>query len=250
MANVNNVVGFVPLRAGSKGVPNKNISDLCGRPLFYWCVRALLDAEAVDSVVVSSDSPAYRRLVRNIFKGEAVVTIDRSAESATDEASPELALREWGGDRAVPQNIIVVYTQATNPWTLPSTFDKAVQSLLECEQSSRSGGPEYDSPYVVGAARCTPHIYRQGKPLFDPAARGRHQDSQWYAAENGSIYAARLSSILESGTHKGTLAAVLEQPAYTSLEVDEPEHLIMARALCAGFACTPHEIPSRLGART
>ena len=51
------VLGLVPARSGSKGVPGKNIRPLAGRPLLEYTARAARDSGVLDRVVLSTDSP-------------------------------------------------------------------------------------------------------------------------------------------------------------------------------------------------
>ena len=50
-----NTVAVILARGGSKGIPNKNIIDFCGKPLLAWTIEHCRDG-GVDSVYVSSDS--------------------------------------------------------------------------------------------------------------------------------------------------------------------------------------------------
>ena len=55
-------VGFIPARAGSKGVKNKNIRLVCGKPLIYWTLKAVENSN-LDKVYVSTDSAEIRSVV-------------------------------------------------------------------------------------------------------------------------------------------------------------------------------------------
>ena len=50
-----NIVAIIIARGGSKGIPNKNIMNFCGKPLIAWTIDACLKG-GVTSVWVSSDS--------------------------------------------------------------------------------------------------------------------------------------------------------------------------------------------------
>ena len=50
-----NIVAIILARGGSKGLPNKNILNFCGKPLIAWTINNCLDA-GISSVWVSSDS--------------------------------------------------------------------------------------------------------------------------------------------------------------------------------------------------
>ena len=59
----------IPVRAGSKGVPGKNLARVGGRPLLDWTVEAALGAHCVDRVLVSTDDPAIRAHVAATWPG-------------------------------------------------------------------------------------------------------------------------------------------------------------------------------------
>jgi CMP-N-acetylneuraminic acid synthetase len=49
------VIAIIPARGGSKGIPRKNIVDLCGKPLVAYSILAARHAELIDRVVVSTE---------------------------------------------------------------------------------------------------------------------------------------------------------------------------------------------------
>ena len=59
-----NIVAIIPARAGSKGLKNKNIIDLCGKPLMAYSIEAALRAEVFSKVIVSTDSEHYADIAR------------------------------------------------------------------------------------------------------------------------------------------------------------------------------------------
>ena len=50
-------VAIIPARGGSKGIPRKNLADLCGKPLLAWSIAQARRARRIHGVWVSSDSP-------------------------------------------------------------------------------------------------------------------------------------------------------------------------------------------------
>ena len=57
-------LAVIPARAGSKGVPNKNVRKIHGHPLIAWSVRQALAVPEIANVVVSTDGPEIARLAR------------------------------------------------------------------------------------------------------------------------------------------------------------------------------------------
>lgn len=50
------VVALICCRGGSKGIPNKNIKKLQGKPLLGWILEAAKEAEVFDEIILSTDS--------------------------------------------------------------------------------------------------------------------------------------------------------------------------------------------------
>ena len=55
-------IAIIPARSGSKGVKDKNIIDLCGRPLISYSIEAACKAKVFDRVIVSTDSKRYAKI--------------------------------------------------------------------------------------------------------------------------------------------------------------------------------------------
>ena len=89
MSENNRVLAFIGARSGSKGLKDKNIKQLNGKPLMAWTIEAALASEFVDSVVVSTDSTEYAEIATSY--GAQVVL--RPEELAGDDASLMAALQ-------------------------------------------------------------------------------------------------------------------------------------------------------------
>lgn len=77
-------IAIIPARSGSKGVRDKNIRDLCGKPLMDYTIEAALESGEFDEVMVSTDSERYAEIARQYG---ANVPFLRSAKTASDTAS-------------------------------------------------------------------------------------------------------------------------------------------------------------------
>ena len=77
-------IAIIPARSGSKGLKDKNIKDLCGKPLIAYSIEAASRSGQFDEVMVSTDSEQYAETAR---KYGAEVPFLRSAATAGDMAS-------------------------------------------------------------------------------------------------------------------------------------------------------------------
>ena len=71
---------MIPARGGSKGIPNKNIKDFCGKPLIQWCIESAKKSGVFDRIIVNSDSAKILDIARKC----GVDVQGRPAELATD----------------------------------------------------------------------------------------------------------------------------------------------------------------------
>lgn len=83
-------IAVIPARSGSKGLKDKNIKELCGKPLLAYSVEAALQSGVFDKVHVSTDSAQYQEIA---LQYGADVPFLRSAEMSSDTASTWDAMR-------------------------------------------------------------------------------------------------------------------------------------------------------------
>ena len=77
-------IAIIPARSGSKGLKDKNIKELCGKPLIAYTIEAAIKSGQFDEVMVSTDSAHYAEIAK---KFGASVPFLRSKETASDTAS-------------------------------------------------------------------------------------------------------------------------------------------------------------------
>jgi CMP-N,N'-diacetyllegionaminic acid synthase len=142
------VMGIVGIRSGSKGVPDKNIRPLSGKPLVGWVLEAARRSQYINRVVVSTDSAVYSAIASSFG---ADVPYLRPAELATDE-SPEFAyvkhMVEWLERNEQYRPDIIVRMMATVPLQSTEDIDAVIGKLIE--------DPQADSAVVVAEARQHP----------------------------------------------------------------------------------------------
>ena len=78
-----NILGLIPARGGSKGLPRKNIIPLLGKPLIAWTIEQALASKYLDRVVVSTDDNEIAEISK---KYGAEVPFIRPKELAEDNA--------------------------------------------------------------------------------------------------------------------------------------------------------------------
>jgi CMP-N-acetylneuraminic acid synthetase len=129
------VLGLIPARGGSKGIPNKNIRLLCGKPLLAYTAEAALHAQSLERVILSTDSEAIAKV------GEEwglEVPFMRPANLAKDD-TPTLAVVQHAIQWIEAQGQIydaICLLQPTNPLRTTSDIDACVSLLAQSSADS------------------------------------------------------------------------------------------------------------------
>ncbi len=215
-----NVLGIIPARGGSKGLPRKNLKLLAGKPLIAWSIEAALESDSVNRLVVSTDDDEIAYVAEQ-FGAEV---IRRPSELAGDKASSEPALLHtldllMEGEEYEPE--LVVFLQATSPCRSANDIESALSLLVQ-------GG--YDSVFSACAEHFTGRwrldVDGCAHPLnFDPANRPRRQDYPFEYLENGSIYVFKPRILRETGSRMGGRVGIYTMPVERSFQIDSAEDL-------------------------
>jgi CMP-N,N'-diacetyllegionaminic acid synthase len=216
------VLGLIPARGGSKGIPRKNLVPLGGKPMLRWTVDAALAAETLGRVVVSTDDDEIAAAAAGCE------VLRRPAELAADE-TPMLDVILHAVAELGPVDAVCVL-QPTSPLRRAEHVDDAVR-LFE------SAGVD-----AVVSVVPVPHAYLPGSLMriegarlvaLDPAAPTRRQDKPVFFARNGpSVLVVRAEGLAERGLYGGDVRPY-EMTAEDSVDVDGPLDLVVAGALLA-----------------
>ncbi len=146
---LNNIMALIPARAGSKGVPGKNIRLLEGYPLIAYSIVAATMSQKIGRVVVSTDSEEIASVARSFG---AEVPFIRPKRYATDK-SPDIEFvlhaLNWFSEHGdcVPEYL--VHLRPTTPLRDPNIIDEAIEKICRRTEalSLRSGHPVSESPF-------------------------------------------------------------------------------------------------------
>ncbi len=220
------VLGVIPARGGSKGIPGKNLVPVAGKPLMAWTCQAALESELVTDVVVTTDDARIAQAARQQGVDDAIT---RPADLAADD-SPMLpvlqhAVTEFESRRG-PVDVVVLL-QPTSPLRRGAHIDAAVQLLQD------SGADTVVSVVEV------PHHFNPGSLMslesgrLSPYGGGvtavRRQDKPVLYARNGpAVLAVRRQVLAASDSlYAGDCRAFIMTPE-ESVDVDTHWDLALA----------------------
>ena len=231
MINGKSVIGIVPARAGSKGLPRKNIAPLCGKPLIAWSIEAGLRSQYIDLVIVSTDS---NKIAGISAEYGASVPFIRPAELATDE-TPTIDVvihaLEYLNNQRKQRFDYTVLLEPTSPLRDEADIDRAIKQLVDNVGASSLVGisrTEAQNPAFLVVLSENNFLIGLDQSEIKPVRR--QEISDVYFLE-GSIYVSDTKTLIARRTfcHQETLGCIF--PKWKSLEVDDLEDLIMVEAL-------------------
>jgi CMP-N,N'-diacetyllegionaminic acid synthase len=102
---------LIPARSGSKGIPNKNLIDLNGRPLIFYTINEALKVFAPNSIFVSSDSDAILAYSKSL----GVETIKRPQNISGDKSTSAQVINHFIKSLNIIDSCEILYLQPTSP---------------------------------------------------------------------------------------------------------------------------------------
>lgn len=124
------VLAIIPARGGSKGIPRKNIRDLCGKPLIAYSIEVALKAKLIDRVVVSTEDEEIAEISRSFG---AEVPFLRPQGMAQDRSGVEdclsFTVNKLTDEGYAPNVLVTLYP--THPFRTPGLIDFLAKKNLE-----------------------------------------------------------------------------------------------------------------------
>ena len=219
------VLGLIPARRGSKGIPNKNLSLLAGKPLVLHTIDTAMKCESLDRIVLSTDDPRIADIGRT---AGIMVPFIRPPELATD-TTPMVSVVEhavkWMAEQAGVRTGAVMVLQPTSPLRQAWHIDEAVAEF-------RRGNPDG----VMSVCEVKEHPYElmsfvgeEIRLAFDrPKTFSRRQDFPEFYYVNGAIYLVRTATFLRDHTLFPERCIPYVMDRRYSLDIDSPLDLHIA----------------------
>lgn len=126
------ILAVIPARAGSKGIPNKNVRIIAGRPLIYYAIKNALDSELITDVMVTTDSDQVRIIAEQMGARVRV----RAPELCADDVALDAVVWDaaFGEGAEEPEDgnwDYIVTMQPTSPTLSVATLDAAIRKAID-----------------------------------------------------------------------------------------------------------------------
>jgi len=200
---------LIPMRGGSKSIPNKNIKLFGGKPLCAWVLDAVKNSKFIDEIYVSSDSNRILEIVEKINK--KVNLLKRSPSLAKDKTSTEEVMLDFASKFNF-DNLVTL--QVTSPFTTCKDIDNAIKSFKQEGMDS-----------LFTSVRVKRFFWSDNmKPLnYNPRKRLMRQDFKGTLMENGAFYITNRNVLSKYKCRLAGKIGSYEMPMINSMELDEIE---------------------------
>jgi len=216
------VLGIIPARGGSKGVPRKNIRPLSGRPLIYYTIAACLKSERLTDFVLTSED----REILDIAQSLGCPVLERPQELALDD-TPSLPVIQHAlieqEKQCNDRYDAICLLQPTSPLRTAVDIDRAVKLLEESRSDtvlSVCRTPDEFHPYWAYMHDEAGSLVRSIDVGELPTQRQALPPAYY---RNGAIYLVRRKTLLDCGTLYGSEMRSFEMALEVSLNIDTPE---------------------------
>jgi len=224
------IVGIIPARSGSKGIPDKNIRNLAGKPLIAHTIESAINSKLISRLIVSTDAENIAEISR---KYGAEAPFLRPIELAQDDIPtlPVLqhAIRFLEKKQGYKPDIIVSL-QPTSPLRKTQHIDKAIKKLIETDADSIVSLCEVEhSPYWMKRIN--------GDRVFDfvegSEKYARRQDLPKVYRVNGAVYVTRYNVLMNQNRILGNDTRAIIMDKEDSIDIDDELDFKLAELILA-----------------
>ncbi len=225
-----NSVALIPARGGSKSIPRKNLTDLAGKPLIFWTIKAAIDSN-VEHVFVSSDCNEILSYAMSL----GVKTIARPDEYSDDDAKAidvvKHALSYFNSHDIICDAL--VYLQPTSPLRTSVHINDAFKTFDQNPCSSVVSVTPVPHQFIPESIMISAN--GELKHYLDTEHNYQRQKKPSYLARNGpAIVIAKAADILKQSKLYTEPIYGYEMPNVHSVDIDTPEDLDSVKQFIVG----------------
>ena len=221
------IVGLIPARGGSKGIPRKNLATLGDESILARGVR-LLNQAGCEQVWVSSDDDEILRVASTTGAGSIV----RPHQFSDDTASTESVILDSIDQLKLKSQDLIVVHQITSPFLSVASVRQCIKKLIDTPSlnSVLVGSVEHSFQWEEGeAGEWDPKNHsREYRP--------RRQELKTIIRESGGVYVSRVSAVLQYSSRFPAPTFCIPISFLESLDIDTPEDLEVARIIQKGIS--------------
>jgi len=181
------ILAIIPARGGSKGLKNKNIKCLHGKPLIAWTIEAALRSKYIERVIVTTDDEQIANIAKKYGAEIPFIRPREMAEDDTPGIVPVLHAIDFLEKQEGYKSDYVVLLQCTSPLRRTHHIDESIEKIIKGGASSLTSVSELEHPIlwnrVIDKAGLLQHYVE-----YDERENYQRQDLIKIYRLNGAIY--------------------------------------------------------------
>lgn len=205
-----NILGLIPARGGSKGVPRKNIKLMAGKPLIAYSVESAINSKYINQIVVSTEDPEIGKTAIDY----GAEFIKRPKKFAQDE-SPTIDAVSHVIEYLDQKPDLIVLLQPTSPLRNSEDIDSAIDLFMGNVCQAVVSVCELDHPKIFKIE----HNFLK-TILKEEQLNMRRQDLPKLYATNGAVYVIEPEVLKEYGTFIPPKTIPYFMPNERSIDID------------------------------
>lgn len=227
-----NFTAIIPARAGSKGIKNKNIHKLAGKPLIAYTIEAAKNSKYIKDIILSTDSDTIAGIGKSYG---ARVPFMRPRELASDTSRRNDVIFhaiEWLKSHSqIYCNFI--YLQPTSPLRETCDIDGAVDYLFEKDAKAvLSVTKAKHNPALINTLPSDLKMNHFFQNIHEDFNR---QEMPTYYRLNGAIYISTIDYFYENNGFIGAETFAYIMSELRSIDIDSPEDINYAEFIIKAF---------------
>ena len=225
MINGKSVLAIIPARGGSKGIPRKNIRDLCGKPLLAWTIEEAKKSKYIDRLILSSEDAEIIDVAKTWGCEVPFVRPEKFAQDDTPGIDPVLHAIQMLDEKYD----YVVLLQVTSPLRIVEDIDGCIEWCVKRNAKSCVAVSEVvENPYWMYtiASNC-----KLEKFVDTDVEYTRRQDLPKVFIINGAMYIAECNWLAHKKTFCSQETIGYIMPEERSLDIDSERDFKVCEAI-------------------
>jgi len=213
------IIALVPMKAHSERVPNKNIRDFAGNPLYYYILNSLSQSKYIQEIYIDTDSEIISKKAPKIFS--KVKIIKRPKKLRGDFISMNNIIAY---DLSQIDGEYFLQTHTTNPLLKTETINKAIEVFLNLKG--------YDSLFSVNRFQSRFYNSKEKPVNHNSNELLRTQDIPPLFEENSNLYIFTKKSFIHNNNNRiGKKPFMFEIDKLEAIDIDTEEDFKLAELI-------------------
>ncbi len=224
------VLGIIPARGGSKGLPGKNIIDIFGKPLISYTIKTALKSKAFYRIICSTDDKKIARIAE--YYGAEVPFI-RPKKLSRDDTPMKEVLRHavLFVEQQESEKVDYVFClQPTNPFRSVQDIKKSIEEIIKTKADSVIGVVRVESDHPILMKKIVkgllvPYVIEEK----EGTTRQKYRPYAYRRA--GSVYLTNRDVLIKANSIWGVKTRPLIVSKESALNIDDEIDLEVVKAI-------------------